>query len=400
MTNEQQLLSKKYLLYTFFSNLWFLGAVWLYFYRIFITDYQVGILDSMAFAIGLIAEVPSGALADRYGRDRMVKLGKVLAGLGFIIQALGSSFIPFFVGQTILMIGFSLVSGADEALFFDKLKFEKTSKHWRRLVTRRGQVGLIGTLSTTVIGAWLHTINPRIPWILTGLAIMISAFIIWTVAEDRAKRSRQKFMAGVKEYLVSIQAGFRHFRTPKLWMYVPIIVTVQGLFYTSGWGILRLILLDRFHFSPFWGSIVIATSGLITVGVLAFMHKYADNLSEKGVLTSFSLAAAASLLLAVADIGVWGYVVILILYAGEHVVYPFMSEVLNHRTASHQRATVLSVATFFRMLPYVALAPIIGYLNTHGRLEYFLITWPAIIVIAVVLYLVLQKNDIHVSMVD
>jgi len=156
--------------------------------------------------------------------------------------------------------------------------------------------------------------------------------------------------------------------------------------------------MDRFHFSPFGGSIVIASSSLITVGILEYMHKNAEELSEKRVLTLISVLAAAGLLLSIANIGWWGYIVILTLYAGEHVLVPFMSEVLNYRTDENQRATVLSVASFLRTLPYVALAPIIGSLNTHNKLEYFLIVWSVFIVVAIVIYLSLKKKDVRISL--
>ncbi|MCG8670170.1 MAG: MFS transporter, partial [Pseudomonadales bacterium] len=327
ITDEQKRLSRKYVAYETLTNLFFVGAVWLYFYRIFITDYQVGILDGFAFAIGLVAEVPSGALADRFGRDKMVKLGQILAGGGLLIQAFGSSFVPFFVGQAIMMIGISFVSGADEALFFQKLNFNRTSVHWRKLVTRGSQAALIGALFATVVGGWLHTINPRIPWILTGVAFISSVFLIWSLKDVQLEKTKQKLTTELRQYLVSIKDGFAQFGTPKLWLYVPIIITVQGLFYTAGWGLLRIVLLDRFHFDPFWGSVVVASSSLITVGILAYMHKHAENLSEKRIIALISLGAAASLLLSLADIGVWGYAVILMLYAGEHILYPFMSEV-------------------------------------------------------------------------
>lgn len=397
LTQNQRWLSRKYIAYRLLTSLFFLGAVWLYFYRIFITDQQIGILDGFAFAVGLLAEVPSGVLADKFGRDNLVKLGQFLAGGGLLIQAFGSSFMPFFVGQAIMMIGISFVSGADEALFFGKLKFDSASINWRKLVMRGSQIALIGSLVAIITGGWLHTINPRIPWILTGLSLISSIFIIWSIKDDRPDRAKKKFLVELKEHLSSIKLGFIQFRTPKLWLYVPIILIVQGLFYTAGWGILRLILLDRFHFSPFLGSFVIASSSLITVGILALMHKYAERLSEKRVLTFISLAAAASLLLSLTDIGVWGYFVILILYAGEHLLYPFMSEVLNNRTEEDQRATVLSVASFLRTLPYVILAPIIGYLNTHNNLEYFLIVWAFLIFAAILLYLSLKKKDAYVK---
>ncbi|HTE22330.1 MAG TPA: MFS transporter [Candidatus Limnocylindria bacterium] len=393
MTSEQAWLSKKYLVYKFLTNLWFVGAVWLYFYRIFITDQQVGVLDGMAFAIGLIAEVPSGALADKFGRDKMVRLGQILAGSGLLIQAAGSSFMPFFVGQAIMMIGVAFVSGADEALFFERLKFDRESINWRKLVTRGSQVALVGTLIAIVAGGVLHNINPRIPWLLTGLSFIISAMLVWSVKDERIKDARQSFSAEFKSYFVDIKTGFAEFRLPKLWIYVPIILTVQGLFYTTGYGLLRLVLLDRFTFSPFLGSVAVASSSLLTILLLSYMHKNAERLSEKKVLTLISLSAAAGLLLSLANIGLWGYIVIFALYAGEHVLQPFMSEILNYHAPERQRATVLSVASFLKSLPYVVLAPIIGYLNTNGKLHYFLVGWAVLIFVAVFIYLSKKKAD-------
>ncbi len=393
MSSDQSWLSRKYLLYKLFSNLWFLSATWLYFYRIFITDQLVGFLDGMAFAIGLLAEVPSGALADKFGRDKMVRLGQILAGGGLLVQAAGSSFMPFFVGQAIMMIGVAFVSGADDALFFERLKFSQESKQWRKLLMRGSQIALVGTLVATVAGGWLYGFGPRIPWILTGLSFILSALIIWPVSDGRERAKRKKFIPELKEYLSDIKTGFVEFRLPKLWLYVPIIITVQGLFYATGYGLLRLILLGRFGFSPFWGSVVIASSSLITVGLLSLMHKHADSLSEKKVISIISLSAAAGLVLSLANIGLWGYVVILVLYAGEYLLQPFMSETINYHAPERQRATILSVASFLRALPYVILAPIIGYLNTQGKLSYFLIGWSCLIVAAVLYYLAKKRTD-------
>jgi len=236
MTEQQQWLSKRFLTYKLLTNLWFLGAVWLYFYRIFITDRQIGILDGVAFAIGLLAEVPSGVLADKFGRDKMVRLGQFLAGSGLIIQALGSSFTPLILGQTIMMVGVSFVSGADEALFFDQLKFQKESIEWRKLVTKGSQIALIGTTSAIVLGGLLHYINPRIPWILTGLSLLSSVILIWSIRDTRPKVDKKRAIFELRDQFKSIYNGFNEFTKSKLVLYVPIIITVQGLFYAAGWG--------------------------------------------------------------------------------------------------------------------------------------------------------------------
>lgn len=398
MTEEQRWLSRRYLAYRLFAGMWFMAAVWLYFYRIFMTDQQVGILDSMAFAIGLLAEVPSGALADKFGRDRMVRLGQTLVAVGLVVQGLGNGFWQIFIGQVLLMVGAGFVSGADEALFYERLRFKPSSVEWRKLMTRGQQAALIAALLATVVGGWLHGINPRFTFMASGVAFMISVIAIWPVRDLRPKKERQEFGVEVRDYLNNITTGFKQFRLPQLRIYVPLVVTVQGLFYLTGMGILRIILLDRFHFTPFWGSVAVAVTNLITIGLLSLMHRNADRLSEKHVLSGIALLTAASLLLSVPNIGLWGFAVILALRAGEYTLQPFMSETLNSHAPGDQRATVLSVASFLKILPYVVLAPMIGILSTQGKLNYFLVGWAVLICAAVAYYLSGKRRDTKIAL--
>ena len=400
MSSEQTWLARKYIVYKFSTNMFFLSAVWLYFYRIFITDQQVGLLDGMAFAIGLLAEIPSGALADKFGRDKMVRLGQALTGAGVLMQALGSSFVPFVVGQAVVMIGISFVSGADDALFFQRLNFDRDSQAWRKLVTRGSQAALAGSVIALVAGGWLHEINPRLPWIFTSIACFVSVILIWSVKDTRTRAKRQGFTTELKDYLQEIKTGFAQFRLPKLWIYVPLIVTLQGLYYTYGYGILRIILLDRFRFSPLLGSLAVALSSVITIALLSLMHTHSHRLSEKKVLSVVALTAIAGLLLSWPLIGRWGIMVIFVLYAGEHLLHPFMSEIINYHAPEQQRATVLSVASFLRTLPYVLLAPIIGFLNTRHSLEYFLLSWSLLVWLALLLYLSKKRADSKIPLAE
>lgn len=387
IAQHQKAVARTYLSYHFLSSMFFIGAVWLYFYRLFITDAQVGVLDGIAFAIGLIAEVPSGVLADKYGRGRVARLGLVLTGAGFLIQALGSSFFPFFMGQSIMMVGVSFTSGADEALFFSKINFDRTSVEWRKLAARGSQMALIGTLLATFIGGWLHTINPRIPWFLTGLSFIASSFLLWRLKDSECVREKLSVAEGLKSHLREIRDGFSQFCTKELIRYVPLILTVQALYYTTEWGLLRIVLLDRFHFDPLTGAAIITGCGVGTVVALSLVHRYAEEIREKHLLSMIALSSAGSLLVSVLDIGSWGMGVIFMLYAGDRILFPFLSETLNKLARDEQRATVLSVASFFKVLPYVGIAPLIGALNTHRNLDYFLIVWPILISCALMFYL-------------
>jgi MFS family permease len=386
-TQSQRAMARTYLAYQGLSSLYFVSAVWLYFYRLYITDAQVGILDALAFTIGLVAEVPSGALADRFGRGKVARLGLILTGISYLIQAAGSGFMPFFIGQSVMMIGVSFTSGADDALFFSKINFDRNSAEWRKLVTRGSQAALLGSLAATLIGGWLHTINPRLPWMLCGAAFIGAAALIWRINDPAPAPSKLSVKNQLLEHYRDIQKAFLQFAQPKLLRYVPLILTAQALFYATGWGLLRIVLLDRFHFDPLTGSVVVALCNILTVAALSYIHRHAETMTERHVLAFIALSAAASLLVAIPDIGSWGFGVIFALYAGERILYPYLSETLHKNATDDQRATVLSIASFLKTLPYVALAPLIGTLNTQGKLFYFLIFWPTLIGAALWFYL-------------
>ncbi len=66
-----------------------------------------------------IFEVPSGYLADIWGRRRAVIVGSLLNGFGFLSLLWADSFVDFLVYEVLLGLGFSLISGADLALLCD-----------------------------------------------------------------------------------------------------------------------------------------------------------------------------------------------------------------------------------------------------------------------------------------
>lgn len=66
-----------------------------------------------------LCEVPSGYVADLWGRRNAILLGSGLNALGFLSLLWADSFVDFLFYEFILGIGFSLISGADLALLYD-----------------------------------------------------------------------------------------------------------------------------------------------------------------------------------------------------------------------------------------------------------------------------------------
>jgi MFS family permease len=64
-------------------------------------------------------EVPSGYIADLWGRKYAIQLGSLLNGFGFLSLIWAQSFADFLLYEFILGLGISLISGADLALLYD-----------------------------------------------------------------------------------------------------------------------------------------------------------------------------------------------------------------------------------------------------------------------------------------
>ncbi len=103
----------------------------------------------------LIFEIPSGFLADKFGRKFIVVIGRLLWLLGVIIFFNIDGFKDIALGLVIWGIGEAFVSGANEALLFDTLKCygdEETYGEIQSFVFSLQQVGLaIGVVTAGFI---------------------------------------------------------------------------------------------------------------------------------------------------------------------------------------------------------------------------------------------------------
>jgi MFS family permease len=120
-------------------------------------------LLNMAWALAIVvAEVPSGALADIVGRRRLV----IFAALMMVLEMSLLAFVP--MGASSLLFGVFLLnrlvsglseaaaSGADEALAYDSLKVLGREEEWSRLLEKTSRAVSIGFFFTMISGAFVY----------------------------------------------------------------------------------------------------------------------------------------------------------------------------------------------------------------------------------------------------
>ena len=87
-----------------------------------LSDGQISALFLIWSAVGIIAEVPTGAIADRFSRRGALAAGSVPAGLGYALWILLPGFPGYAAGFVLWGLGGALASGSLEALLYDGLK--------------------------------------------------------------------------------------------------------------------------------------------------------------------------------------------------------------------------------------------------------------------------------------
>nr|WP_256387995.1 MFS transporter [Pseudonocardia sp. N23] len=141
------------------------------------SEAQVSALFAIWSVVGLVAEVPSGALADRFGRRRAVVTAYVGQGAGYAVWAVWPTFTGFAAGFALWSLGGSLESGAREALLFDALAPEQ---RWRyaRIASGASAAGLLAQVPGAGLATLLFATGggfAPVAWLSVGTCLLTAA---------------------------------------------------------------------------------------------------------------------------------------------------------------------------------------------------------------------------------
>jgi hypothetical protein len=326
-------------------------------------------LLNVAWAAAIVGlEVPSGALADRIGRKRMV----VFAAMLMVVEMAVFAFAPrgnpmllfalFLLNRVLSGAAEASASGADEALAYDSLVAEGRAEEWPRVLERVMRWQSVGFFVAMMLGAavydaalvqrvidalglpWKVTreVTMRFPIYLTlGNAILALLVTLNLREPSTAPAEKSAGTAAGATWRATIAAGRWILGTP-----LALAVILAGLCFDS---IVRLFLTIA---SNYYRLIALpdAAFGLIGSGFAVlgfFVPALARRLVARGTMReNFTLVAGIVLVGLVGISRVWpiyGLLWLIPLGVSMSLTGFFVSHYLNEVvTDSRQRATVLS----------------------------------------------------------
>ncbi|MBA4179945.1 MAG: hypothetical protein C0506_05085 [Anaerolinea sp.] len=326
---------------------------------------QVTLAEGL-FLVGVIClEVPTGAVADKWGRSRSMALGALCLGGAVLIFAFTESFALLVASFLLWSVAQTLMSGADMALLFDTLRAAGDDARYERVLGRGHALNWAAAGIATLLGGPVAALLDIRATIFLGagtcLLTALLALALWEPPRKAAAAPRQ-------HYLRSIRSAFGEawhtadVRTVIL-LAGTVIAALEAVHY-----VIQPYLLDRGVEVGVWFSMLQAPMILAgTLGALA-AARLQGRIGTLAILGAIPLIGAGAFGALAATPGLWAYAALPLLFALSSILQPVATGFVNRRIGSEQRATVLSIQGMTTALVMAALAPGVGFVTDRWGL--------------------------------
>ncbi|MFT7113516.1 MAG: putative MFS family arabinose efflux permease [Candidatus Azotimanducaceae bacterium] len=326
---------------------------------------QILMLTSIHSLVIALMEIPSGMLADRWGRRNVLLLGTSFFFLGYLGFCFSMSFWGFALAQLLLGIANSFISGTDSALLYDSLISINKPEKYTQYEGQSYSVGNIAESLAAIIGGLLAAISLDLPlYIQTAMALVgvPAAFLLF---ETQHHKESKEPLSRIETYKTTFKFTFDTSK-PLFWI---ICISAAGGIATLSMAWLAQSYFESIDIPISWFGVLWAALNLSSAFFAFRSHKLFDKFEIKSLL--ILLLAILSLgLMAIGFVGGYiGLAIIFVHYMARGVATPVLRQMIQTESLSAYRATIMSIRSFVIRISYAIAAPIIGYGIKHLGLQ-------------------------------
>jgi MFS family permease len=147
---------------------------------------EIGIVVASMMLARLVFEIPSGALADLWGRKATTLLSMLFLLAGTVFFALSSSFWPFVLGSFFIGLFRAFASGALDALIYDSLKALSRETEYLKITAREEALFLAVGIASAYLGPLTFSYGIRIPYFISAVAALLCVLMTSTLYEPES----------------------------------------------------------------------------------------------------------------------------------------------------------------------------------------------------------------------
>jgi predicted MFS family arabinose efflux permease len=316
---------------------------------------EVGLLEGAAWTITAFLEVPTGAIADRWGRKASIAVGALLYGLAMFLILSAALSPAFLLGYALWNSSTAFVSGADSALLYDSLKADGRAAEAAKQSGRYAAVNQASQGIASLVGAAIATIDINLCFAICGVLAFAAAALVLTIHEPpRTNEDGEAYTGYWRNLKTAVRIAARRPVVRALVLLNATILTIPLVVY--------YVLLQPYSVGvglplAALGIVVIAVQ-LSTVVASWLAHRTEGRFALTSVVAAAlaALIAATVILAALPSIPSLALMVVVALVPA--LLTPLLSARLNGLIPSGQRATILSLGALLFELGLAAAMPL------------------------------------------
>lgn len=320
---------------------------------------QIGLAETIFHITSLICEIPSGMLADLFGRKKMLVLSQIMGMIGCLIMAVSDGFTGVCLSFVFQAIMYNCASGTGDALAYDSLLLAKEQDRYEKYAANELMIYRIGEGISTLCAGIALAMGYKPAYYISAawhvIIIMFTLFLKEVTLEKPEYADENVFVAIYKHFKSSIQflidnkqATILMFSNslvgaidilllfflqsklsdaglPNLWLGVVLLVMELG-------GVIGTRLITRIKSVRYWVMFALTAAGVVA-GVLL------EHTAIIWVMTLGGFLAAAC----------------------DDMIQTRTDAKLQDMFESDKRATLISISSFTFSVVMIVLSPLAGY---------------------------------------
>ena len=344
--------------------------LWWPIWVIYLTDYrhfsltQVSGLEALFWVVIVLSEVPTGAIADRFGRKLSLMLAAACTTTAVLVFGVAADYWVVLVSYVAWGFGLTFQSGADAAIVYESLKAVGREHEYQRVAGLGWGIWSFGVLAGLLLGAPLAAATNLAVPILVSAAIAFAGLLVAATFKEPDLPEEEERL----EYRRLIGESARTaWRSPAVRSMLILSAVLMAAPITA--GVFAQPFLSQHDVPVSLFGVVQAparVAGLL--GAIVAYRICAAFGFRPTLVGSFLLLAGSYVLLGGWD-SVYAFAGIAVVTLILSVLMPLVADYLNQRIPNNQRATILSFRQLMTSIGIAALQPGLGVIADQVSLR-------------------------------
>ncbi len=294
-----------------------------------------------AFTVVLL-EIPSGILADYFGRKRLLVIDGALSAIEMILLLFANSFWMFAFALILSGIGKAFSSGSNNALLYDSLLIENKQSDFEKILGRLTAIDFTGSVIAALSGGVLaNYFGFEFNYFISFLSMVLAFLFSISLKEPPMVTKPESELTGVMQYTKQAVLLFKMKPLVLIYCLSGAVLGACLIYLDEFW---QLVLEDIGIPVLFFGIVSALQLSFRIPGNL-FAYKLKEKFGYKTILTAIIVINAIGYFVVFCTRNVLCLIPMVIISMVAGITEPLITGYLHHQTESHIRATVESFSS-------------------------------------------------------